>query len=122
MFRRGRRVKSETKNVVCSVFAYFERQAKKARVSSSPLIRTVKATGLSRATVTRIEREQRQLPEGFEFRDTVSAFSCTSSFIAQKCPLVFDVTMSCDCHMVIPNDIASIVVALVPMYGERWLA
>ena len=55
-------------------------------------------------------------------RDTVSAFSCTNSFIAQKGFLVSDVTMSCDCHMVIPNDVASIVVALVPMYGERWLA
>ena len=49
----------------------------------------------------------------------VSAFSCTNSFIAQKCSLVSDVTMSCECHMVIPNNIASIVVALVPMYGER---
>ena len=64
-----RRVKSETENVVCNVFAYVERQAKKARVSSSPLIRTVKATGLSRATVTRIEREQSRLLEGVEFRD-----------------------------------------------------
>ena len=58
----------------------------------------------------------------FLLRDTVSAFSCTNSFIAQKWSLVSYVMMSCDCHMVIPNDIASIVVALVPMYGERWLA
>ena len=55
-------------------------------------------------------------------RDTVSAFSYTNSFIAQECSLVADVTMSCDCHMVNPNDIASIVVMLVPMYGENWLA
>ena len=112
------------KNVVCNVFAYFERQAKKARVSSSPLFRTVKATGLSRATVTGIKREQRQLSKGVEFCSTTSAFSCTNSFIAQKCPLVFDITMSCDCHMVIPNDIARIVVALILMYmyWERWLA
>ena len=82
----------------------------------------MKATGLCRATVTRNEREQSRLPEGTELRDTASAFSWTSSFVAQKCPLVFDVTMSCDCHMAIPNNIASIVVALVPMYGERWLA
>ena len=95
---------------------------RKARVSSSPLICTVKATGLSQAAVTWTKCEQRRLPEGFEFHDSVSAFSCTNSFIAQKCPLVSDVTMSCDCHMVIPNNIASIVVALVPMYGERWLA
>ena len=84
----------------------------------------VKATGLIRAKVTWIEREQSLLPEGVEFHDTVSAFSCTSSFIAPKCQLVFDVTMSCNCHMVIPNNIASIVVALIwikSMYGERWL-
>ena len=114
LFRRGRRVTSETKNIVCNDFAYFERQAKNERVSSSLLIHT--------ATVTRIEHDQRQLPEGVEFRDTMSAFSCTSSFIAQKCPLVSDFTMSFGCRMVIPNNIASIVVALVPMYGERWLA
>ena len=55
MFRRGRQVKSETKKVVCNVFAYFERQAKKARVSSTASIRTVKATELSRAKITRIK-------------------------------------------------------------------
>ena len=68
--------------------------------------------------VTGTEREQRRLPESFEFRDAVSAFSCTSSFIAQKCRLVSDVTVLCDCHMVIPNNIASIVVVLVLMYGD----
>ena len=60
--------------------------------------------------------------EGDEFRDTMSAFSCTSSSIAQKCPLVSDITVSFDSHVVIPNNIASIVVELVPMYGECWLA
>ena len=55
-------------------------------------------------------------------RDTVSAFSYTNSFIALKCSLVSDLTMSCDCPMVNPNDIASIAVSLVPMYGELWLA
>ena len=95
-FRRGRRVKCETKKFVCNVFAYFDRQEKKARVSSSPLICTVKAAGLSQTTVTQIKREQRPLPEGVESRDTVSAFCRTSLFIAQKCPLVSDVTMSCE--------------------------
>ena len=88
LFRRGRRARTETKNVVCNVFTYFERQAKKVRVSSSLLIRTVKATGLCRGTVTRTEREHSRLPEGAEFRDTASAFSWTSLFVAQKCPLV----------------------------------
>ena len=74
MFSRGRRVKSQTKKVVCNVFAYFERQAKKARVSSSPLIRTVKATGLSRATIIRIKREQRRLPEDVEFSSPVKRY------------------------------------------------
>ena len=82
----------------------------------------MKATGISRATVTWTKREQKRLQEVFELCDAVSAFSCTSLFIAQKCPLVSDVTMSCDCHMVIPNNIASIVVVLVLMHGERWLA
>ena len=62
-----RRVTSQTKKVVCNVFAYLERQAKKAKVSSSPLIRTVKVTGLSRATMIRIKRELRRLPEDVEF-------------------------------------------------------
>ena len=57
----------------------------------------------------------------FEFCDIVSVFSCTSSFIVRKCLFVSDVTMSCGCHTVVPNNIASIVVALVPMYGEYWL-
>ena len=35
---------------------------------------------------------------------------------------VSDVRVSRDSHGVIPKHIASIVVALVPMYGERWLA
>ena len=74
MFSRGRRVKSQTKKVVCNVLAYFERQAKKARVSSSPLIRTVKATGLSRATIIRINREQRRLPEDVEFSSPVKRY------------------------------------------------
>ena len=63
MFRRGRRVRSETKTVVCNVFSYFEKQAKKGRITSSPLIRTVHATGLSRTTVIRIRRERRSLPD-----------------------------------------------------------
>ena len=33
-----------------------------------------------------------------------------------------DVAMSCDSHAYIPNDIASIVVVLIPMYGGHWLA
>ena len=103
------------------------------------LIRTVKATGLSRATVMQIKREQRRLPEGIEFSSPAKRYCRTRkrvitvtpcllspaqvrSCMAQKCPLVSDVTMSCDCHMVIPHDIASIVVALVSMYGELWLA
>ena len=97
--------------------AYFERQAEKARVSRSPLIRTMKATGLTRAIVTRIKCEQRRLLEGIKFHDTMSAFSCTSSFIAQRFSLVSGITMSCDCRMVIPYNIASIVVALIPMHG-----
>ena len=67
MFHKGRRVKSETKIVVCSVFSYFDKLAKKTRFATSPLLRTVKATGLSRATVIRIRREQRMLPEDGEF-------------------------------------------------------
>ena len=35
---------------------------------------------------------------------------------------ICDITVSCDSRMHIPNNIASIVVVLVPMYGERWLA
>ena len=46
----------------------------------------------------------------------MSAFPAQVLVIAQKCPLASDVTMSCDWHMVIPNNIASVVVALVPMY------
>ena len=33
-----------------------------------------------------------------------------------------DVTISCDSHIHMLNDIASIVVALVPTHGECWLA
>ena len=39
--------KRRNKKVVCNVFTYFEKQAKKGRVTSSPLIRTVKVTRLS---------------------------------------------------------------------------
>lgn len=63
MFQQGRRVRSETKTVVCNVYSYFEKQAKKGGVSNSPLSRTVEATGLSRPTVIRIRREQRRLSE-----------------------------------------------------------
>ena len=64
----------------------------------------VTATGLSQITVTQIKREQRYLQEGYELHDTVSAFSCTSLFIAQKCLLVSYITMPRDCHMVISNN------------------
>ena len=64
MFQRGILVTKERKqNVVCNVFAYIVKQAKKGRVKSSPLIRTVKATGVSRATLIPFRREKRQLPE-----------------------------------------------------------
>ena len=59
--------KEGNEKVVCNVFTYFKKQAKKGRVTSSPLVRTVKATGLSRATVIRIRREQKLLPEDGEF-------------------------------------------------------
>ena len=60
-------------------------------------------------------------------RDAVFVFLLVLVHFASRqhltgCPLVSDVTMSCDSHTVIPNDIASIVVALVPMCGERWPA
>lgn len=67
MSKSARRVRSGTKNVVCNVYSYFEEQAKKGGVTISPLIRTVKATGLSRATVLRIRREKRRLAEDDQF-------------------------------------------------------
>ena len=76
MFRRGRRIKSETKKV-CNVFAYFERQAKKTKFSSSRLIHVAKATGLSRVTVTRIKPELRRLPEGTEFSSPAKCYCRT---------------------------------------------
>ena len=63
--------------------------------------------------------------------------SCASTWILQhirpiitcmviQCPGLSicnsDVTVSCDSHRVIPKFIASIVVVLVPMCGEHWLA
>ena len=50
-----------------------------------------------------MKREQRQLPKGIESHDTMFAISSTSLLIAQQCPLVSDVMMSHDRHMVIPN-------------------
>ena len=33
-----------------------------------------------------------------------------------------DITVSCDNHIHIPSDMASVVAVLVPMYGDCWLA
>ena len=41
---------------------------------------------------------------------------------AQLSKRVCDVTMSCDSHVIISRRMAIIVVALIAMYGERWLA
>ena len=77
MFRRGRRVRSETKKVVCNVYSYFEKQAKKGGVTISALICTVKAMGLSRATVTRIRCEQGRLSEDEEFASPAKGYCRT---------------------------------------------
>ena len=58
---------------------------------------------------TKTKREQRWYLEGFKFRDTEFVHGTEVSSCS-------DVTMSCDCHMAIPDNIASIVVALVAMY------
>ena len=110
----GKKVKQKT-----FVMSSLTSRSKQRRQGLAAILWSVR---WSQVTVTWIEHKQRWLLEGVEFRDIVSAFSCTNSFIAQKCPLVFKVTMSCDCHRVIPNNTASVVVVLVPMYGECWLA
>ena len=43
--------KDRNKKVLCNVLSYFEKQAKKRRAPSRRLIRTMKAMGLSRATL-----------------------------------------------------------------------
>ena len=60
MSLQGRRVRSQKKKVLCNIYNDFEKQAKKGGVTIRFLIRTAKATGLSRATVVRIRRKQRR--------------------------------------------------------------
>ena len=86
------------KYAICTVFAYFERQTKKEKVSSSPLICTVKATGSSQAMVTWIERKQSRLPGGVE----LSFVTPCLLFHAQVCSLHRDfLFLMSRCHVTV---------------------
>ena len=67
MFWKGKRLRSQTKEVICGVYSYLESQAKRARKSSRVLERTAKATTVSRRTVARIRQEQKRLRDGDSF-------------------------------------------------------
>ena len=67
MFWKGKRLRSQTKEVICGVYGYLESQAKRARISYRVLERTAKATTVSRRTVARIWQEQKQLRDGDRF-------------------------------------------------------
>lgn len=67
MFRRGKRVRAETKTVAFNVYKYFKAQLRKGGISTSALHRTVKATGLSRSTIVRIVGDKRRLQENEDF-------------------------------------------------------
>ena len=76
MFPRGKRVTSQTKQVVCNVYSCFEKQAKKGGLTIGPLSRTVKATGLSRATVMPIRSEKGRIQEGLVFATLSHTHKC----------------------------------------------
>ena len=67
MFRKGKRLRSQTKEVITSVYDFLENQSKKARISSNLLEKTAKATRVSRRTVARIRHEKRGLHDGDSF-------------------------------------------------------
>ena len=60
---KGKRVRSQTKEVVCRVHDYFEELGKRSRVSA-PVQRAADATGYSRASVKRFTRERRKSRDG----------------------------------------------------------
>ena len=64
---RGKRLRSQTKEVVLNVYRYFEKQAKKGKICCSSLERTSKATGLSRSAVSCLRGEKEALGEDEEF-------------------------------------------------------
>jgi hypothetical protein len=57
---KGRRYRSQTKNVVMKVHSYFEDMYKRSRTCGGPLKRTAEATGLSQTVVKRIKAEFKQ--------------------------------------------------------------
>lgn len=67
MFRKGKRIRSQTKEVICSVYNFLENHSKKARISANLLERTAKATSVSRRTVARIRHEKTGLHHGESF-------------------------------------------------------
>ena len=75
MLKKGKRIRSQTKEVVCSVYSYFEKQSRKTGISTAPLYRTAQATGISRTTITRIRHERRGLQEGEKFTTPPKRYS-----------------------------------------------
>ena len=57
---------------------------------------------------------------GNSYCDKLCFWSCVQQFEAKRGKCVSDITVSRGSYMVIPNDKASIVMALVSMYGECW--
>ena len=63
---KGKRVRSDSKNIICNVFDYFEGQSKKQKAITPPKLckKTAEATGYSERTVNRVLSEKRSLEGG----------------------------------------------------------
>ena len=143
LMKTGGRVRSKTKNSLQRV-QLFQEQAKKGRITSTPLISTVHAMGLSLNMVFGLDVSRDCYWKMMSFRchrkttvvlaivvnhplvarNTVFASNFFASSKLPPSPSQVDhlFVVSRDSHTHILNDIASIVVALEPMYGELWLS